>query len=99
MSEDEPRRLDASLDRLLAGLGAPPAEAVGDVFERWGDIVGPGVAERTRPVRVDGGRLVVEAEDAAWASQLRWSSRSIIEACRRELGVDVGRIEVRVRSG
>lgn len=99
MSEDEPRRLNDSLDRLLAGLGAPPAAATADIFERWPDIVGPAVAERSRPVRLDGGRLVVEAEDAAWASQLRWSTRAIAEACRRHLGVDVGRIEVRVRSG
>lgn len=77
VSED-PVRLDQALDVILAGMGAPPASAVRGLEDRWAELVGAEAAAHCRPVRVAHGRLVVEVDAPAWASQLRWRAAELI---------------------
>ncbi len=42
------------------------------IHQHWEDIAGADLARRARPVRLHGGVLVVRAESAAWAGQLRY---------------------------
>ena len=52
----------------------------------WADIVGRQVAEHTRAVRVDGGRLFIEVDSSVWAQELSLMRRKI----RREVNERVG---------
>ena len=49
-----------------------PVASMGGVFGRWEEAVGVAVAAHVQPVRLDGTRLVVEVDDPAWATQLRF---------------------------
>ena len=49
------------------------------IFKAWRSIVGSELAGRCEPVRLAGGRLVVRAENAAWATQVRYLTTTIIE--------------------
>src|SRR5262249_56305812 len=64
---EDPQPLSTALDGLLADQGWQMAAAVGSVFGRWDQLVGPDVAAPTRPERVSDGGLVVIAGSAAWA--------------------------------
>ena len=95
---DEPVAFTDSLDRLLRSMrgGAAGRADVGGVFGRWDDAVGPALAAHVRPVRLEDGVLLVEVDDPAWATQVRFLADDV---CRRLLevaGVRVERVEVRV---
>jgi len=94
---DEPMPLSAALDGVLRSLrgGAGRAE-VGGVFGRWDDAVGPTVAAHVRPVRLDAGTLLVEVDDPAWATQLRFLDEELRRRLAEVSGVHVERLEVRV---
>ena len=61
-----------SLDRVLGYLRAPAARTVKTVFTEWPALAGPQVAAHAQPIALRDGELLVEVDDPAWASQLRW---------------------------
>ena len=73
-----------ALDGLLRSLrgGAGRAE-VGGVFGRWEEAVGAALAANVRPVRLEHGALLVEVDDPAWATQVRFSSDDLRAASPR----------------
>ena len=76
---DDPVPVTDALDGLLRSLrgGAGRAE-VGGVFGRWEEAVGPALAANVRPVRLEHGTLLVEVDDPAWATQVRYLADDII---------------------
>lgn len=93
-----PRRLGEILDRTLRRMGAPDADVLSTVFGDWARIVGSDVAAHSRPRAIADGCLVVVADDAAWASRVRWSSAVILEQVAALTGAD-DVVEMRVRVG
>ena len=53
-------------------MASPTASQMGGVFGRWAEAVGDAVAAHVTPVKLDGSTLVVEVDDPAWATQLRF---------------------------
>lgn len=93
-----PRRVGASLDRLSASFGGPPADVLTAVFASWDDVVGEGVAAHARPRSLRHGVLVVMVDDPAWATQLRWLESDLLARLVTVAGEGtVKKIEVRVR--
>lgn len=85
------------LDRVVRGMGAPGVDAVELVFNRWDEVVGTVLAARTRPSALEGGRLVLVADDPAVVSHVRWLERDLIERLDALLGAGrVTGIDVRV---
>ena len=82
----DPARLPELLDAVLAGIGGPTVEAIVVLHERWAELVGPEVADRSRPLGVEAGTLKIAADSAAWASHLRWSEADVIERAAALLG-------------
>jgi predicted nucleic acid-binding Zn ribbon protein len=94
---DEPVAFTDSLDGLLRSLrgGAGRAE-VGGVFGRWEDAVGPAIAANVQPIRLEQGTLLVEVDDPAWATQIRFLADDVRRRLHEVTGVVVERLEVRV---
>ncbi len=101
-----PVRLTDSLDGVVRALrdepvsGAPTDDgvaAMGGVFGRWDLAVGPSVAAHVRPVRLDGARLIVEVDDPAWATQLRFLEATLRRRLAEVAGAHIDVVEVRVR--
>jgi predicted nucleic acid-binding Zn ribbon protein len=83
---DDPQPLRTALDGLLADQGWRLAAAVGSVFGRWDQIVGPDVAAHTRPEQFAGGELVVIADSAAWATPVRLRAATLVRRLNEDLG-------------
>ena len=83
---DDPQQLSTALDGLLRDQGWRLAAAVGSVFGRWDQLVGPDVAAHTRPDRFSDGELLVIADSAAWATQVRLLAATLVRALNAELG-------------
>ncbi len=91
-----PGTVGRDLDRLLAGLGAPPVPVVTRIAECWVDLVGAVAAQHCRPGRLVDGRLHVEVDGSAWASQFRWQRRMVLDRIA-ELVPDAGVSELVVK--
>jgi predicted nucleic acid-binding Zn ribbon protein len=83
---DDPQPLSTALDSLLRDQGWRLAAAVGSVFGRWDQLVGPDVAAHTRPERFSDGELLVIADSAAWATQVRLLAATLVRTLNSELG-------------
>ena len=83
---EDPQPLSTALDGLLADQGWQTQAAVGSVFGRWDQLVGPDVAAHTRPERFSDGELVVIADSAAWATQVRLLTSVVLRRLNTELG-------------
>jgi predicted nucleic acid-binding Zn ribbon protein len=83
---EDPQPLSTAFDGLLADQGWRTAAAVGSVFGRWDQLVGPDVAAHTRPERFSDGELVVIADSSAWATQVRLLTSAVLRRLNEELG-------------
>ena len=87
-----------SLRASDSGRGAAvPARAIGGVFGRWNEAVGDAVAAHVQPVKLDGDRLVVEVDDPAWATQLKFLEATVRERLQQVAGATITQFEIRVR--
>lgn len=73
-----PGLIGRDIDTILAGFGAPPAPVLSRIADAWADLVGPVAAEHTRPGRIADGRLRVDVDGPAWASQMRWQQGEVL---------------------
>jgi predicted nucleic acid-binding Zn ribbon protein len=93
----DPQRIGSSLDKVAKRLGTTSATALHGLFERWDELVGPGIAAHAKPVSLRGGQLLVEVDSNAWATQLRFMTTDLVERCCAQLGAGaVKQIELRV---
>lgn len=84
--ERDPDGLGPSLDKIARRLGAPSAHVLSGLFQRWEELVGPGIAAHATPVALKAGRLRVEVDSSAWATQLRYMTGELVAKCCEELG-------------
>ena len=91
----DPQSLDATIGRLVAERGWNEDVRVHGVFSRWGAIVGPEVAQHARPVAFErgdpgatpaGGRLTVQTDSTAWATEVRLLAGTLVRRLNEELG-------------
>jgi predicted nucleic acid-binding Zn ribbon protein len=93
---DDPQRLGQAIGGLLDQHGWQQRAAIGSVFGRWAEIVGPDLAAHTRPDSFADGELAVTADSTAWATQVRLLAPQLIRRLAAELGGGtVRRVKVR----
>jgi predicted nucleic acid-binding Zn ribbon protein len=93
---DDPQRLGLAIGGLLDQHGWQQRAAVGSVFGRWAEIVGPDLAAHTKPDTFADGELAVIADSTAWATQVRLLAPQLIRRLAAELGDGtVRRVKVR----
>lgn len=82
-NESTPARAPGSLGEILASvvdaIGVPETESPISL-EMWQEIVGPHIADRSRPERIDGaGTLFVQVADSVWAQELSLLSDAVVK--------------------
>ena len=98
----EPVPISDSLGAVIRSLRNDSSDVVsssqiGGVFGRWTEAVGDAVAAHVTPVKLDGTKLVVEVDDPAWATQLRFLETTLKQRLLDVAGATVETIEARVR--
>jgi predicted nucleic acid-binding Zn ribbon protein len=95
----DPVPLTQSLDSVMRSLRGADRIQLGGLFGRWDEAVGETVAAHVRPIKLDRGVLLVEADDPAWATQVKFLADTIVERLHDVAGVEVDTVEVRVARG
>jgi len=96
LRREDPQSLTHAIDGLLDTRGWQQQAAMGSVFGRWEQIVGPDLAAHTRPDTFADGELAVTADSTAWATQVRLLAPQLVQRLNAELG-DGSVLRVRVR--
>ena len=84
----DPVPITTSIDSIMSSLRGTDRVQIGGVFGRWADAVGENVADHVRPVRLDQRVLTVEVDEAAWATQVKFLSATIIRRLHEVAGVE-----------
>jgi len=92
-------KLGDELNRLLHSLGSPNIDTVSGVFGLWGDLVGEQVASHVTPIKLDRGRLLIEVDDPAWSTHMKFLERDICTSLSHHTGTTISGIDIRVKSG
>jgi predicted nucleic acid-binding Zn ribbon protein len=85
MNDEEPPPVVDALDAIRREfrMGAP--SEIDALVANWAELVGAALAAHSRPQTVRGGVLVVLADAAAWAGQLRYLDQVLVERIAAEL--------------
>jgi predicted nucleic acid-binding Zn ribbon protein len=94
----DPVPITQSLDSIMKSLRGTDRIQVGGVFGKWDVAVGPQIAAHVRPIKLDNATLLVEADTATWATQVKFLSETIMARLRDEAKVHIERVDVRVAS-
>ncbi|HUH07800.1 MAG TPA: DUF721 domain-containing protein [Egibacteraceae bacterium] len=90
-----PARLDGLLDALARRSGWGRRLEGARVHGLWAQIAGEQLAAHAEPVRLQGGVLVIRADSAMWATQVRYLSSDIAQRANQVLGAQpVKRVSV-----
>lgn len=91
-------RIKDLLGDVGSRLGLTSAVETGEVWSRWGEIVGDSVAQHAEPSSLKGGVLRVRADSPSWASEIGYLKDEIRTAVNRTVGLELVK-EVRVWTG
>ena len=104
MSDDEwaspskdPRPLSEVLGKVLRKMKVSDEATALGLFSHWREIVGDPIADHVLPKRLEKRRLVVEVDDAAWATQLKFLEAQLLATLKEHVGDEVDSLEIRVR--
>lgn len=96
-ADSEPRPISDGIERLLRSLRGGERRTTVTVFSRWTDLVGEGVAAHVRPLKLDRGTLIVEVDDPAWATQIKFLEEDLLSRLCDSGDMSVQTLSVRVR--
>jgi len=76
------------LDSVVRNLGLRKKLDEGEAMALWEKAVGKRIAERTRPIKVQGSKLFVEVSSSSWKNELTFLKTDII----RKLNAMTGKV-------
>ena len=92
-----PRALNEVLGKVLRRMRVSDESSAIGLFSGWRQIVGDAIADHVAPKRLEKRVLVVEVDDPAWATQLKFLESQLIATLRDSVGDEVESLEIRVR--
>lgn len=97
---DGPARITDALDAIRREFRMGDPSELDTIGAAWGALVGEPLAKHSRPQSLRGGVLVVVADAAAWAGQLRYQDQVLVDRIAAELpAVTVREVRVSVARG
>lgn len=75
----QPKPIMEVLKATLDKLKLTPILKRHEVFENWAAIAGPQIAERSRPIKIQGGILIIEVDHPTWVQELNFLKPRLLE--------------------
>ena len=82
----EPVHLRSVLEQLLKDFGTPDIRVVTSIVDQWEEVVGIDLAAKISAVAVSGSELIVRVDDPAWASQINWLEKQLLDKITNLVG-------------
>lgn len=85
----DPQEIGNLFGKIVRDRGWSAPVAVGSVLSRWGELVGPQIAEHCTPESFEDSTVVVRCDSTTWATQMRLLSHELLKHFDKELGQGV----------
>ena len=82
----DPIPLRDAVDAVTRDLGMPPPDALSRVADAWTSVAGTALAAHSRVRSVRNGEAVIEVDGPAWATQIRYLAKDLVEGLDGALG-------------
>ena len=79
------RRANEALDIILRDCRIEAGSAYVSLFGIWESVAGVHIAAHCRPVDVQHGTLIVEADNPAWTAEIQYVRADIVDRLRERL--------------
>jgi predicted nucleic acid-binding Zn ribbon protein len=86
---DKPAHLGTILQQAIEASRIDVDLEAYRLWQQWKDIVGPEIAENTRPEAIKGKLLLVNVSGAPWIQELQFLKPELIEKLNETLGKEV----------
>ena len=86
---EKPAPMKEIMEKLLSRLGIENGILQGRAFVIWDEVVGEINAKKTKPIRVEGGKLFIRTTDSVWRQELFFQKSEIIKRLNNRLMKDV----------
>jgi predicted nucleic acid-binding Zn ribbon protein len=86
---DKPAPLGTILQQALKASRIDVNLEAYKLWQQWNDVVGPAIAENTRPQAIKGKLFLVNVSSAPWMHQLQFLKPELIEKLNETLGKEV----------
>lgn len=86
---DKPAHLGTILQKAIEASRIDVDLGAYRLWQRWENVVGPAIAENTRPEAINGKLLLVNVSSAPWMQQLQFLKPELIEKLNEALGKEV----------
>jgi predicted nucleic acid-binding Zn ribbon protein len=83
------RSLGEALAQLIQDLGFEKKLKEQHLLTQWPQAVGEQIASHARAVNLEGGKLFVEVDSAAWRQELHYMKTQILERLNQMAGSDM----------
>ncbi len=80
------RPIGSSLGELSSRFGLAAPTTLHSVFAGWSALVGEPLADHVRPTSLRDGMLRVTADEAAWATQVKYLGQDLVDRMNERLG-------------
>jgi len=77
------------LSKLIFNLDIEKGILQGRAFVLWNEVVGEINARKTKPIKIDRGKLFVETTDSTWRQELFYQKNEIIKKLNIRLRSDI----------
>ncbi|MGD1048991.1 MAG: DUF721 domain-containing protein [Candidatus Krumholzibacteriaceae bacterium] len=84
MEKKASARVGEILPRVLELMGLDDKFEEARLIQGWAEVVGPVIANRSRPRMLRDGILFIEVESSVWMQELWFHQRQIIERIKKE---------------
>ena len=92
-----PKQLADVLGKVLRRMKVSDQDSAMGLFSQWKEIVGPAIAEHVTPKKLEKRVLIVEVDDPAWATQMKFLETQLLTTLRTHVGDEVDSLDVRLR--
>lgn len=92
-----PKQLTDVLGKVLRRMKVSDQDSAMGLFSQWNEIVGAAIAEHVTPKKLEKRVLIVEVDDPAWATQMKFLETQLLTTLRSHVGDEVDSLEVRLR--
>lgn len=92
-----PRQLSEVLGKVMKRMKVSDEQGAMGLFSHWRQIVGDAVADHASPKRLEKRCLIVEVDEPAWATQLKFLETQLLNTLREHVGNEVDSLDIRVK--
>ncbi|MEW6685540.1 MAG: DUF721 domain-containing protein [Candidatus Edwardsbacteria bacterium] len=82
----KPEAVGSILKRVISDLGIEKKLKEEEAILQWPEVVGPLIAGKTLPFRVERGKLFVKVSSSVWMQQLIFLRPQIVEKLNTKIG-------------